>query len=185
MLARFVRGLPVNLVECDYRDQPRYNPDRIKFDKVVSIGLCEHIGYRNYKKFLSIARENLKDDGLFLLHTIAKNLSQPFTDPWIQKYIFPQGMLPTLKLLSSNSESYFVTEDVHNISADYDKTLIAWCQNFEQAWPTLALRHSERFRRMWRYYLLSCAGGFRARSMQLYQLVLSPHGVVNGYLSCR
>lgn len=182
---RLCLHLPVELVECDYRDQQRYNPHRIKFDKVVSIGLCEHIGYRNYAHFLRIVRENIKEDGLFLLHTIGKNHSHTFTDPWIQKYIFPQGMLPSLKLLSGHSEPYFVMEDVHNFSVDYDKTLVAWYQNFEQAWPQLACRHSEKFRRIWRYYLLSCAGGFRARSMQLYQLILSPRGELNGYLSCR
>lgn len=179
------QGLPVQLVECDYRDVERYNPQHLPFDKVVSVGLCEHIGHKNYQTFLKIARENLKKDGLFLLHTIAKNVSNAFTDPWIQKYIFPHGMLPTLKMLGQASESYFVTEDVHNLGADYDKTLMAWYENFEAAWPKISLKHDERFRRMWRYYLLSCAGGFRARSMQLYQFVFSPRGELNGYLTVR
>lgn len=179
------RNLPVTLVECDYRDRELYNPKKIKFDKIVSVGLCEHIGYHNYRNFLRIARENLKDDGLFLLHTIGKNISHSFTDPWIQKYIFPQGMLPTVKLLSTAGEKYFVTEDLHNFGADYDKTLMAWHANFEQAWPSLTARYNEKFRRMWRYYLLSCAGGFRARSMQLFQLMLSPKGEINGYHSYR
>jgi cyclopropane-fatty-acyl-phospholipid synthase len=179
------KNLPVKLVVCDYRDVQQYNPQQIKFDKVVSIGLCEHIGYKNYQTFLKIAKENLKEDGLFLLHTIAKNISVPFTDPWVQKYIFPQGMLPTLQVLGNASESYFVPEDVHNIGADYDRTLMAWHDNFEQSWPVLSARFDERFRRMWRYYLLSCAGGFRARSMQLYQFVFSPRGQLNGYGSFR
>lgn len=179
------RNLPIQLIECDYRDLKQYNPGNIKFDKVVSIGLCEHIGYKNYGTFLNIVKKNLKTDGLFLLHTIAKNISHPFTDPWIQKYIFPHGMLPTLKILSRESEPYFITEDVHNIGADYDKTLMAWYENFEKTWPKLSSRYGERFHRMWRYYLLSCAGGFRARNMQLYQLILSPEGELNGYLSRR
>ena len=179
------RNLPIQFFECDYRDVKRYNPDRIRFDKVVSIGLSEHVGYQNYRQFLQIARENLQEDGLFLLHTIAKNFSHHFSDPWIQKYIFPHGMLPTLKMITGLSEPYFITEDVHNIGADYDKTLMAWDHNFENSWPSLCSRHDERFRRMWRYYLLSCAGGFRARTMQLYQLVLSPRGVLDGYRSIR
>jgi cyclopropane-fatty-acyl-phospholipid synthase len=179
------RHLPVQLIECDYRDVKRYNPAGIKFDKVVSIGLCEHIGYKNYARFLQIARDNLSADGLFLLHSIGKNISNTFTDPWIQKYIFPQGMLPTLQLLMRAAEPYFVAEDVHNIGADYDKTLMAWHENFEVNWTTLAAQHDERFHRMWRYYLLSCAGGFRARAMQLFQVVFSPRGKVNGYHSIR
>lgn len=179
------QGLPIQLFESDYRDVRKYNPDKIKFDKVVSIGLCEHIGPKNYDNFLNIAKSQLKPDGLFLLHTISKNISDYFTDPWIQKYIFPQGMLPTLRSLSRAAEGKFVIEDVHNIGADYDKTLMAWHDNFDQAWAQLADKYDERFRRMWRYYLLSCAGGFRARSMQLNQFVLSPEGELNGYRSYR
>lgn len=179
------QNLPIQLVECDYRETKRYNPDNLKFDKIVTIGLCEHIGYKNYGHFMKIARDNLKKEGLFLLHTIGKNISGPFTDPWIQKYIFPQGMLPTLKVISAASEPYFVTEDVHNIGADYDKTLMAWHENFEKNWSRLSLQHDERFHRMWRYYLLSCAGGFRSRTMQLYQFVFSPQGALNGYISIR
>lgn len=182
---KWCQGLPVQLVECDYRDVKRYNPTGLRFDKVVSIGLCEHIGYKNYKKFLKIARENLKEDGLFLLHTIAKNVSMNFCDPWIQKYIFPQGMLPTVKILSGAGEPHFVIEDVHNIGVDYDKTLMAWNNNFENDWPNLSNRFNERFYRMWRYYLLSCAGSFRARNMQLYQFVFSTRGQLNGYYSPR
>lgn len=179
------KDLPIQLVECDYRDVKTYNPKRIKFDKIVSIGLCEHIGYDNYRNFFNIASDNLKENGLFLLHTIAKNLSTRFADPWIQKYIFPNGMLPTLKILSDIAEPFFVTEDVHNISADYDKTLMSWNENFVKAWPRLSPRHDQEFYRMWQYYLLSCAGGFRARSMQLYQFVFSPKGEIYGYHSCR
>lgn len=183
--SKICQGLPVRLVECDYRDVTRYNPEGLLFDKVVSIGLCEHIGYKNYKKFLKIARENLQEDGLFLLHTIAKNTSLHFCDPWIQKYIFPQGMLPTISLLGGAAEPYFVAEDVHNIGIDYDKTLMAWHNNFENTWPQFSEKFDQRFYRMWRYYLLSCAGGFRSRSMQLYQFVFSPRGQLHGYTSLR
>lgn len=78
-------------------------------------------------------------------------------------------------------EGRFIVEDIHNFGADYDKTLMAWCTNFEAAWPCFADQLGERFYRMWRYYLLSCAGAFRARELQLWQLVLSHRGVRGGY----
>lgn len=179
------KDLPVKLFECDYRDRSVYNPTGKLFDKIVSIGLCEHIGYREYKNFLCTARANLVPDGLFLLHTIGKNISIQFSDPWIQKYIFPSGILPTVAQLSSASEPFFVIEDIHNIGADYDKTLIAWYNNFKNSWPQLKNFYNERFYRMWCYYLLSCAGGFRSRSMQLFQFVFSPKGKLHGYQSIR
>lgn len=186
---RFARklceGLPIQLVECDYRDINRYNPQNIKFDKVVSIGFFEHIGYQNYQTFMQVTKDNLKKDGLVLLQTVGKNISHAFTDPWIQKYIFPHGMLPTIKLISQAAEQFFVIEDIHNFGVDYDKTLMAWNENFENAWSELSVHYNECFRRMWRYYLLSCAGAFRARAMELYQVVFSPSGVLNGYASLR
>lgn len=174
-------GYPVTFYQCDYRDMHTYNPDHERFDKVVSVGLCEHIGSKNYAHFIELVRKQLNPEGLFLLHTIGKNRTTYYSDPWIQKYIFPHGMLPTHKLLDTAIEGNFVIEDVHNFGADYDRTLMAWCDNFEKAWPALKGKYDERFYRMWRYYLLSCAGAFRAREMQLWQYVLSPHGVTHGY----
>ena len=147
--------------------------------------MCEHVGQKNYPTFLQLVRHNLKDNGLFLLHTIGKNRTLSFTDPWIRKYIFPSGQLPTIKLISSASEAHFVIEDLHNFSADYDKTLMAWQQNFVQSWGTIKSHYDERFYRMWNYYLLSCAGGFRARTLQLWQFIFSPQGEVGGYVSIR
>ncbi|MGA8164778.1 MAG: cyclopropane fatty acyl phospholipid synthase [Waddliaceae bacterium] len=179
------RGLPIRLHTCDYRDVDFYNPHRIQYDKVISIGLCEHVGHKNYGRFLGLVRNQLKEDGLFLLHTIGKNVTTAVTDRWVQKYIFPGGMLPTLKLLSQASEKHFVIEDMHNFGADYDKTLMAWHHNFERAWPNFNDQFDERFYRMWSYYLLGSAGAFRARTMQLWQLILSPKGKLNGYMSLR
>lgn len=178
-------GLPIKIHLCDYRDFTVYNADKIQFDKVVSIGLCEHIGPKNYRTFMEIALQNLRENGLFLLHTIGKNDSSLAVDPWIQKYIFPNGMLPSIKLLAAATEGLFVLEDLHNFGADYDKTLMAWYRNFVQSWPNLRSHYDERFYRMWTFYLLSCAGGFRARGMQLWQMVLSPKGVLGGYESVR
>lgn len=179
------RGLPVKIVLADYRDSNVYNSEKIQFDKVASIGLCEHVGHKNYHQFLSIARNNMKENGLFLLHTIGANETQAFVDPWINKYIFPNGMLPSIQLLSKAMEKTFILEDLHNFGADYDKTLMAWHRNFIQNWPEISHNYDERFFRLWNYYLLSCAGGFRSRSMQLWQIVLSPNGMVGGYQSVR
>ena len=179
------RDLPVNLVVSDYRDSASYNPQHQQFDKVVSVGMCEHVGHKNYRQFFSIAAKQLKSEGLFLMHTIGKNSSDKFTDPWIQKYIFPGGMLPSIKLLAQAVEGLFVIEDIHNFGADYDKTLMAWYDNFKCAWPTLKEKYGERFYRMWRFYLLGCAGAFRSRSIDLWQFVFSPKGVLDGYQSIR
>jgi len=178
-------GLPIEYVTTDYRNVEAYNPKGIKFDKVASIGMCEHVGHRNYRRFIKIAHNNLKESGLFLMHTIGKNRTVHFADPWIRKYIFPHGMLPSIKQIAGACESLFIVEDLHNFGADYDKTLMAWFENFNQHWPELKDKYGERFYRMWKYYLLSCAGGFRSRSIQLWQFVLSPKGKVNGYASIR
>ena len=173
------RGLPVRFELADYR---QFNTDGAqRFDRIASVGMFEHVGPRNYSAYMAMARRSLHDDGLFLLHTIGKSQSTRGIDPWIEKYIFPNGVLPSLAQLTEAAEPHFVVEDVHNFGADYDRTLMAWHARFEAAWPALKARHGERFRRMWRYYLLSCAGTFRARGNQLWQVVLSPQGVAGGY----
>ena len=90
-------------------------------------------------------------------------------------------MLPSLAQLTKSMEGSFVVEDIENFGADYDKTLMAWFKNFDDAWPRLKDHYDERFYRMWKYYLLSCAGSFRCRKNQLWQIVLSKNGVVGGY----
>lgn len=168
-------GLPLEFRLQDYRAVTG------QFDRIVSIGMFEHVGHRNYAEFMRVAERCLTDDGLFLLHTIGKQADSGATDPWISRYIFPNGEIPTLAQITAATEGRFVVEDVHNFGADYDRTLMAWHANFAQAWPRFAEQLGERFGRMWRYYLLSCAGAFRARSLQLWQLVLSRHGVEGGY----
>ena len=172
------QGLPLRFELMDYR---QFNPDgRIRFDRVASIGMFEHVGRKNHRAYFDMVRRSLSDEGLFLLHTIGKNRSGGATDPWIERYIFPNGELPSMAELALNAED-FVVEDWHNFGADYDRTLMAWHQRFEAAWPSLQHRCDARFYRMWRYYLLCCAGTFRARDNQLWQLVLSPRGVPGGY----
>lgn len=173
------KGLSVDIRLSDYREVDE------QFDCIVSLGMFEHVGYKNYRKYMEVMRRNLKDSGLFLLHTIGSNRSVWTTDPWIEKYIFPGGMLPSIKQIGKSIEGLFVMEDWHNFGADYDKTLMAWFKNFNAAWPELKDAYGERFYRMWKYYLLASAGSFRSRKNQLWQIVLSKKGVQGGYQSIR
>ncbi len=173
------KGLPVDLRLQDYREVDE------TFDHIVSLGMVEHVGYKNYKTYMKVAARCLKDDGLFLLHTIGSRHSGRTTDPWIEKYIFPNSMLPSLAQLTQAAEEHFLIEDVHNFGPDYDKTLMAWFTNFDTHWDELKDDYDERFYRMWKYYLLACAGSFRSRSNQLWQIVLSKNGVPGGYTSIR
>ena len=174
------QGLPVEFRLQDYGEVNE------KFDRLVSIGMIEHVGYKNYRKYFETANRCLKDDGLFLLHTIGEVRSTRSTDAWTHKYIFPNGMLPSIAQLGKAMEGLMVMEDWHNIGADYDKTLMAWDDNFKNNWHDIKSSFDTRFYRMWEYFLLSSAGAFRARSKnQLWQLVLSSKGVVGGYASIR
>ena len=176
---RLCSGLPVEIRFQDYRDVTG------KFDCVVSLGMFEHVGYKNYRTYMEVVDRCLKDDGLFLLQTIGGNESAVQTDPWIDKYIFPDSLLPSIKQIGGAIEGLFVMEDWHNFSAHYDKTLMAWYGNFDRNWNNIKLNYDERFYRMWKYYLLSCAGSFRARHNQVWQIVFSKRGVPGGYESIR
>ena len=173
------KGLPIEIRLQDYRELDE------KFDRIISIGMMEHVGHKNYKTYLNTASNCLKDDGMFLLHTIGSNKSEKATDPWIEKYIFPNSHLPSIKQIAENLEGNFVMEDWHNFGVDYDKTLMTWYENFDKYWPELKGNYDERFYRMWKFYLLSCAGLFRARRIQLWQIVLSKKGVSGGWKSVR
>ncbi len=177
---KLCKGLPVEFRLQDYREVNE------KFDRLVSVGMIEHVGYRNYRQYFEIAKGNLKDGGLFLLHTIGDIRSLKSTDAWTHKYIFPNGMLPSITQLGKAIEGLFVMEDWHNFGADYDKTLMAWYENFEANRKLLKNNYDDRFYRMWKYFLLSSAGAFRARSKnQLWQIVLSKNGILGGYNSVR
>ncbi len=175
-------GLPVEFLLLDYRNLP--NKYGKEFDKVVSLGMFEHVGQKNYNKYFSVVDKIMKNDGLFLLHTIGTNDRFSAPDPWIDKHIFPNGVLPTLLEIVNSVQGHFIMEDWHNFGTDYDKTLMAWYDNIEKAWDTLPTKYDEKFKRMWRYYLLICAGVFRSRRAQLWQIVFS-RGVIGGYKSIR
>lgn len=169
------QGLPVEIKLIDYREVTG------EFDHIVSLGMFEHVGYKNYREYMNVVSRCLKDSGLFLLHTIGGNQSATNTDPWIEKYIFPNSMLPSIAQISKSIEKLFVMEDWHNFSFYYYPTLIAWFTNFDRAWPKLKEKYGERFYRQWKYYLLASAGSFKARKNQLWQIVLSKKGVPGGY----
>lgn len=164
------RGLPVELRLQDYREVSG------QYDRVISIGVLEHVGYKNYRTYMEVVDRTLKPGGVGFFHTIGANTSQMRTNAWTEKYIFPNSMLPSIAQLATAMEGLFIVEDWHNFGPDYDPTLMAWHRNFEQAWPELKERYSERFYRMWRYYLLSAAGGFRSRYNQLWQVVFTRPG---------
>lgn len=167
-------GLDVEILLQDYRDLNE------KFDRIVSVGMFEHVGPKNYRTYFEVVARNLKPDGLFLLHTIGSNQTDLNVDPWINKYIFPNGCLPSVAHIASKSEDLFVLEDWHNFGVDYDRTLMAWFEAFQKSWPEIKDNYSDRFYRMFTYYLNACAGAFRARNIQLWQVLLSPKGVEGG-----
>jgi cyclopropane-fatty-acyl-phospholipid synthase len=168
-------GHPVEIRLQDYREVDG------TFDRVLSLGMFEHVGCRNYRTFFEAVRGRLRDDGLFLLHTIGGERSEIHGEPWTEKYVFPNSMLPSARQIAPALEGVFVLEDWQNFGADYDRTLQCWFQRFDAGWERLRHRYDDRFYRMWKYYLLSSAGSFRARRNQVWQLVLSPRGVPGGH----
>jgi cyclopropane-fatty-acyl-phospholipid synthase len=171
-----VKDLPVEIRIQDYRELEG------EFDHIFSIGMFEHVGPKNYRTFMETSRRLLKPEGMLLLHTIGNNTTSGVFDPWMDRYIFPNAHLPSAEMISSAADGLFVLEDWHNFGPDYDKTLMAWNERFQECWPELEKsgKYDERFRRMWQFYLLTCAGSFRARQCQLFQVLLSPHGIPGG-----
>ncbi len=168
-------GLPIDIQLKDYRDVSG------TFDRIVSLGMFEHVGCKNYHTYMQMVARSLKDDGLFLLQTIGSNKSTKSFDPWLNKYIFPNAMIPSIEQIGRSYEGLLIMEDWQNLSTHYDQTLMAWFKNFDLNWFSLQPHYGDTFYRMWRYYLLSCAGLFRSRRQQLWQIVFSKYGVLKGY----
>ncbi|MFO8028821.1 MAG: cyclopropane fatty acyl phospholipid synthase [Cyclonatronaceae bacterium] len=179
MAAETCRNLPIEIRLQDYREIEG------TFDHIWSIGMVEHVGVKNFRTFMRVARRCLKPGGLFLLHTIGGNRSVVRGDPWISRYIFPNSMIPSLRQLALACEDLFVLEDLHNIGPHYTRTLKAWHQNVTRNRDYIIENYGKRFWRMWRYYLLSCAGAFKARKMNVWQIVLSRDGVPGGWETVR
>jgi cyclopropane-fatty-acyl-phospholipid synthase len=172
------KDLKVTIEQQDYREI------KGKFDRIVSIGMLEHVGPKNYRTFFEKCNDLLNDDGLMLHHTIGNSRSTNAVDPWTGKYIFPGGVIPSLAQIAKATERLLVIEDLENFGPDYDKTLMAWHSNFVKSYPALEDKYDKRFYRMWEYYLLSCAGGFRSRRIQLWQIVMRkmmPSEAYRGY----
>jgi len=178
------RGLPIEIRVQDYRSLSA-KTEGGKFDRIWSIGMFEHVGVKNYRAYFETVRRCLRDEGLTLLHAIGGNASTNHTDPWIAKYIFPNSMIPSAAQIAKAAEGLFVLEDWHGFGPYYDRTLQAWRSNFDAAWPQLAEKYGERFRRMWHFYLAASMASFRARRDQLWQIVWSPRGVPGGYVAMR
>jgi cyclopropane-fatty-acyl-phospholipid synthase len=173
------KALPIEFQVKDYREFAG------RTDHVVSMGMFEHVGHKNYRTYFEKARQVVKDDGLFMLHTIGQHYSTETIEPWLEKYIFPGGVIPSIAQIGKAIDGLWTVIDVHNIGPHYDRTLCAWYANFERNWKQDRTPDEERFFRLWKYYLLSCAGGFRARLLQVWQFVLSTRGVPDGYLTQR
>jgi cyclopropane-fatty-acyl-phospholipid synthase len=173
------KGLSVKILQKDYRNMSG------SFDRIVSIGMLEHVGPKNYPTFFNKCHKLLKDNGIMLHHMIGSNRSTRSTEPWIDKYIFPGGVIPSITQISSAVEKSFIIEDIHNFGPYYDRTLMAWHDNFVKHYPEISDHYDERFYRMWSYYLLSCAGAFRARHLQLWQIVMRKIETADVYQAVR
>jgi cyclopropane-fatty-acyl-phospholipid synthase len=175
-------GLPIDIRLLDYRELPSLG----RFDKIVSVGMFEHVGVKNYRRYLELAAAALPDGGLFLLHTIGTGVSRMTGDGYLNKYIFPNGVLPSPTNLGRALEGVFVVEDWHNFGHDYFPTFMAWHANFQRYAASDKYPHDPRFTRMWSYFLQLFGASFKSRiSCQLWQLVLSRRGVTGGYRSIR
>ncbi len=175
-------NLPVEIRLQDYRDLNE------EFDRIVSVGMFEHVGTSNYKTFFKVANKCLKNDGLFLLHTIGtSHCWVPLVESWFHKYIFPNGILPYHTQILEKMDGLFVLEDWHNMGINYNYTLRAWKENFERNWPKLKKMKNldDKFYRMWTYYLSISAAAFRSRKYQVWQVVMSKDGLLGGYDAVR
>ncbi|UZJ40274.1 cyclopropane fatty acyl phospholipid synthase [Prosthecochloris sp. SCSIO W1101] len=172
---QFCNDPSVSIKLCDYRSL------NDKYDRIYSIGMFEHVGHKNYRHYFEVIDQCLAKDGLCLIHTIGGNEPSTSTDPWISKYIFPNSMIPAASQITDAYEGIFVLEDWHVFAHDYYLTLKSWHQNVQKNLEKLNQQYSERFFRMWKYYLLSCAGAFRARKLQIWQILLSPQGIKGLY----
>lgn len=170
--------MPVNIILEDYRDL------RGEYDRIASIGMFEHVGVKNYPVFMQKVKDLLRDDGIFLLHTIGSKDESP-VDPWIHRYIFPNGHIPSPAQISAAFQNHFYLQDWHCFGKDYDRTLMAWLNRFKQNWPKLRSQYGDRFYRMWVYYLSVCAASFRANKNSLWQLVLTKSTYQPNYRSVR
>ena len=159
----------------DYRELEKSN---LLFDKIVSVGMLEHVGRDNYDLFFKNVDSVLKNKGEVLLHFISSLKESP-GDPWIKKYIFPGGVIPSLREIINISSNYkFYTLDIESLRRDYNKTLLCWCDNFNNNIEKIEKMFDEKFIRMWELYLTSCAAAFNNGVVDIHQ-VLFTKGINN------
>ena len=171
-------GLNITYSQQDYRDLTG------QYDRIISVGMMEHVGPKNLKTFFKKCNDLLQNDGIMLHHTITSTYSKLSTDPYFDRYIFPGGVIPSPAQISQVSEKLFIIEDAHNFGLDYDRTLLAWYENINKRWNEIP-QYTERFQRMWNYYLMASAAGFRARNLNLMQFVFRKKGPLGEYLPVR
>jgi cyclopropane-fatty-acyl-phospholipid synthase len=177
-------GDAIDVLVHDYRDLKLTEP----VDRIISVEMFEHVGSDNYRTFFELCRKNIKQDGRMVLHTIVGHQPEKHIDPWMDKYIYPGGCLPTPGQIGTAVHGLFHIEDVQDIGAHYDRTLRQWIDKFESNWGYVKTLGKERlgmdpevFCRMWKYHYLASAGGFRSRIISVHQYVLSPEGVDDGF----
>lgn len=154
----------------DYRDLQKQN---WQFDRIVSVGMIEHVGRDNYDLFLSNVNSVLKPQGIFLLHYISA-LKEYHGDAWIKKYIFPGGMVPSLReIIHICAEYNFYTLDVESLRRHYNKTLLHWYHNFNEHRNEIEIMMGTEFTRMWELYLCACAATFHNGIIDLHQILIS------------
>lgn len=159
----------------DYRDLQK---SEMKFDRVVSVGMVEHVGRENYPLFVNCVKNVLKDGGIFLLHFISALKEYP-GDAWIKKYIFPGGVVPSLReMISTFSDNNFHILDVENLRSHYNKTLLCWSKNYREHMNEVRKMFDGRFVRMWDLYLAACAATFHNGIIDLHQ-ILATKGINN------
>lgn len=171
----FCKGLPVNIMYCDYRDLDS------TYDKILICGMGEHVGYKNYKKLMYHVDRSLDQNGIFLWHTIGKRFEDiVIEEPWILKYIFPNSILPTIPRIARASQPFFDLVDMQEFGQYYEPTLMAWRDNLVKNWSNPNKGPADpgmnREFRMWYYYLSSCAAMFRVRRINLWQCIFQKAG---------
>ncbi len=179
----YTAGLPVEIHRLDYRDLPSSSLG--PFDKILICGMIEHVGYKNYRQLMQVVHTVLKDDGLFLLHTIGNRHNTVVVEPWTEKYIFRNSMAPSMRQLAKAAEELFVIEDWENYGHYYVPTLQAWHDNFNRNWDRIRALEGprpfdERFRRMWNFYLMSSRAAFEVEDLHLWHLVMTRYGSGRG-----
>lgn len=152
----------------DYRE---LRASGMQFDRVVSVGMLEHVGRDNYELFFKSVDSVLKEKGVFLLHYISGYGEYP-GDAWIKKYIFPGGVIPSLReIISLSADFKYYVQDVESLRRHYVRTLLCWHERFEEHLPEIEQMFEERFIRMWRMYLCACAASFDNGVIDLHQIL--------------